>query len=323
MIPAFWIVFSTILTIAWSIPFLIVPLIGFRFYVISENKVMKVIKRLPKYSSILHNDDPTGWIVGWPFIGYIEQAKGNYGNESKQLHLFTTISYYESKMKEIDAIESMNQSVDQRDGEENKGEAEWIHLYEREGCYTNIYFTRRTFDVQPFLSRENQKPIVNQILAYYETHRNAVVVLHGEKGVGKSMIPILLAKELAKRSREVDMDSMVSFCDTHKPTDPGDHFNNLYQRVDPTKYSPLVVVFEEFDIMVHSIHHQTVVPHDSVTTAIYNKASWNQFFDRFDRGYYPWTFLLLTSNHSPETIDRLDSSYLRKGRINLTFEVLP
>jgi hypothetical protein len=160
-------------------------------------------------------------------------------------------------------------------------------------------------------------------MSYYETHRNAVVVLYGEKGVGKSMIPMLLAKELAKRSREVDTDSVISFCDTHKPTDPGDHFNNLYQRVDPTKHSPLVVVFEEFDIMIHAIHHQTIVPHESVTTAIYNKASWNQFFDRFDRGYYPWTFLLLTSNHSPETIDRLDSSYLRKGRVNLFFEVLP
>lgn len=316
MIPAFWMVFSTILTISWSIPFLLVPLVGFRFYVLSENKVMKLIKRLPKYSSITYNDDPEGWIVGWPFIGYIDHSRGSHGEESRRLYLFTTTTYYHNKIKEIDAMDSSSTT----ESTQVKEKPQWIDLYEREGCYAYIYYTKRTFDVQPFQSRPNQKAIIEEILTAYESHRHLVIVLHGEKGVGKSMIPLLLAKELTLRHPREE--NLVRFCDTHKPTDPGDHFNNLYQRADPTRDSPLIVVFEEFDGMIHAIHHQTITKHDAITTAIIDKASWNQFFDRMDRGYYPWTLLFLTTNHSPDTIHRMDPSYLRKGRVDLVFEVL-
>ena len=316
MITVFWMVFSAILAIAWSIPFIIMPLVGLRFYILSDSKVLKLIKRLPKHSSIVHNDDPEGWLVGYPFIGYLEHSKGKYGEETYRLFLLTTIVFYTIKMKEINSIEGNDSATDST---VPKKTCE-IVLYDREGCYAGIYYTRRTLDVQPFTARPNQSEIIDDILKYYEVHRNAVVVLHGEKGVGKSMIPILLTKTLAQRSSHVE-DAKVGFCDTHKPTDPGDYFHNLYQRADPTRQSPLIVVFEEFDGMIHGIHHLSIRRHDDVTTSIYDKSTWNQFFDRFDRGYFPWTLLILTTNQHPDSIHRLDESYLRKGRVNLVFEV--
>jgi hypothetical protein len=324
MFSMFWVVFSTIVALAWSIPFLIAPIIGLRFYIISESRVIKLLKRLPKYSSLINNDNPDGWIVGWPFIGYIEssgESRGRAGDGSR-LYLFTTIRYYTKKMKEIDSIDSSEEESSATDDESSsKGDKCEICLFDREGSYTNIYYMRRYLEVRSFEARKNQQKIIDQIIEFYDSRRHAVAILYGEKGVGKSMIPILLAKSLMKRSTSSDT-PCVNFCDTHKPTDPGDHFNNLYQRVDPTKQNPLVVVFEEFDGMIHGIHHQTIKRHDDVTTAVCDKSTWNQFMDRFDRGYYPWTILLMTTNHHPDTIDRMDPSYIRTGRVNLTFEVI-
>lgn len=273
------------------------------------------MKRLPKQASLCHNDDPEGWIVGWPFIGYMEHSKGKHGDETYRLFLLTTIAYYTKKMKEINTIDG----DDQKNTVQEKKKCE-VTIYDRGGCFAGIYYVRRLLDVHAFESRKNQQHIIHDILTYYDEHRSAVVILHGEKGVGKSMIPILLAKNLAQRSENVD-DSKIIFCDTHKPTDPGDSFQNLYIRADPSRHSPLVVVFEEFDGMIHHIHHNTVRSHNDITTAIYDKSTWNQFFDRFDRGYFPWTILLMTTNQHPDHIHRLDESYIRKGRVNLTFEV--
>ena len=74
--------------------------------------------------------------------------------------------------------------------------------------------------------------------------------------------------------------------------------------IEPTKESPLIVVLEEFDIIISKIHFGTITPHKSLPSNIYDKTSWNQFFDRFDRRYYPWVILVLTSNVKPEVIDR-------------------
>lgn len=317
---SFYVVFSMVFAIGWSFPFLIAPLIGLRFYVFTENKVVKIIKRLPKVSSLVRNEDAEGWIIGWPFIGYIYHVSSEYNDDRRELYIFTTKRFMERHLAAVEVMDHREHTTDSSASAKPIPPLH-IHLYEREGCYSYLRYTRRLFDVQPFEAMANQQPIVKDIIAYYTTHRHAVIILHGEKGVGKSMIPLLVAKELATHTAKKSEDTHVSFCDTHKPTDPGDHFSQLYLRVDPTRHSPLIVTMEEFDGILHAVHHNTIARHEDVTTAIYDKASWNQFFDRFDRGYYPWTLLFLTTNQDPETFHRMDASYLRVGRINLTFHV--
>jgi hypothetical protein len=43
--------------------------------------------------------------------------------------------------------------------------------------------------------------------------------------------------------------------------------------------------------------------------------------DSIQRGMYPNIILILTSNRAPEYIHSLDPSYIRKGRVDLTFEM--
>lgn len=139
-----------------------------------------------------------------------------------------------------------------------------------------------------------------------------MVLLYGDKGTGKSMIPILLSKEFKN----------VNFCDTFKPYEPGNNFSSLYNKTNPDKNSPLIVVLEEFDIIIDKIHYNKIVNHKYIPTEITDKSSWNLFFDRFDRGYYPHVILILTSNIKPTFINNLDESYIREGRVNLLFEVI-
>ena len=69
------------------------------------------------------------------------------------------------------------------------------------------------------------------------------------------------------------------------------------------------------------IHFNKIKRHRDCPIMIYDKATWNQFFDRFDRGYYPWTIIVMTSNVSPDVINHMDPSFIREGRVNQIFHV--
>lgn len=314
---------SVIMGIGWSFPFIIAPLFGLQFYIISEQKMVKFLKKLKNHSSLIKNDEADGWIIGWPFVGYIS---GNSSYE-KLLYIFTFRSFFIKKMKEIEVTtlnkssnEISNKSSNEISNEisnENKVK-KTILIYEREGNFSHFSYPQREFIIENITPRPCQKKIVNKIISFYEKNGNCVTILHGERGTGKSMIPLLLAKTLSKNT---DKEEMVNFCDTFSPIDPGDQFSRLYNRISPTKNSPLIVLLEEFDMIIHKIHEGKIERHLQSPIMIHDKATWNQFFDRFDRNYYPWTIFILTSNTSPDIINNIDPSFIRDGRINQIFHV--
>jgi hypothetical protein len=91
----------------------------------------------------------------------------------------------------------------------------------------------------------------------------------------------------------------------------------MYQCIEPTQKQPLIVVLEEIDILLTKIHNGEAKPHREYSTLITDKSSWNQFFDRFDRGLYPHVILLMTTNRPITWFQQLDASYMRQGRCNL------
>lgn len=302
-------IITTTLSICWSLPFIIAPIIGWQFYKIKDQKLVKLIKKLPARSSIHADENLEGWIIGWPYIGYLNHAQSSYGEEKKELFLFTSKKFFENTMKEIES----------KDKDENNEKSEpnfKVKLWERQGNYFHLYYSQRNFDCSSYEPRKSQLESIESIKEFYYKNKYCVVLLHGEKGTGKSMIPWLLAKSMSSKDCE------VSFCDTFKPTDPGDNFPNLYNSINPSKEAPLIVVLEEFDITINQIHWGKILPHKYVPTYVSDKTTWNQFLDRFDRKYFPWVILVLTSNVSPEGINQLDSSYIREGRINKTFNIV-
>lgn len=309
-----FLIITTTITIGWSLPFILCPLFGFQFYKIGNQKLTKLLNKLPKISSINNNDSMEGWIIGKWYIGHIHTSQSQHGQPTKELFLLCSKKWFD--------IISNETEINKNDKDPSKEiQVIKINLWEREGNYYYLHYSKRDFDISQFEPKEPQIKIIEQIVKFYETNRYSIVLLHGEKGTGKSMIPMLLAKALADANKE-NSQYKVGFCDTFKPTDPGDSFVSLYNKVNPEKSSPIIIVMEEFDIMIQQIHYNRIQNHKYIPTNITDKPSWNQFFDRFDRKYYPWVILVLTSNVSPTIIDSLDSSYLREGRVNQIFEVM-
>ena len=77
---------------------------------------------------------------------------------------------------------------------------------------------------------------------------------------------------------------------------------------------------DEIDILLRKIYRNEITSNYKYPKEVYDKSTWNRFLDNFDRGYYPWVTLIMTSNRTIEQIDEeLDSSFLRHGRVDQYF----
>lgn len=301
MINTIFMLLLSSLSIIWTIPLVICSLFWCQLYKINnQQKVILAMKKLPKRSTIMEDDSPRGWIWGWPYIGYVmdSTSSGQYGTSSNiEIYIMTTNKYY-------------NSLTIHNAGDEPDGAPETVEIFDRIGNYFNLRYTKRKLDVKKYSPRKNQQPAIDKIIGHYKTNSSTVAFLHGEPGSGKSMISLLIAKELKG-----------SLCDTFNPTDPGDDIALIYNKVCPTKDSPLVLVFEEVDIMIGNIHYDkmNVSKHNPIQCK--NKTEFNRFMDRIDRGIFPNLLLIMTSNKAPEFIDLLDQSYIREGRVNLRIKI--
>lgn len=185
-----------------------------------------------------------------------------------------------------------------------------IEYYSSYGTYQFIRFTSRTITItQEYTAK--QKEISEKIIKSYNENKHVVSYIYGDIGSGKTMLSYLLAKELNG-----------SLCDTFTPNKPGSYFEDLYTQISPTKNNPFILLLDEIDIMLDQIHHQKTIQHKNISTQIYDKTTWNRFFDNIQRGMYPYLIVVLCSNINNIKIDKQYSAcYLRKGRIDLIFNL--
>ena len=201
--------------------------------------------------------------------------------------------------------EILDVKIEESDTEESPK----IYYYTRGGNYEYLYYIMREIEIDKTYSKE-QKQISRKIITLYEKQNFLTCYLYGKTGTGKTMLAYLIAKELK-----------CSICDNYNPMEPGDLFANLYSKVSPNANRPIILLIDEIDILLKKIHDQTVDRHKKVPTQIYDKASWNAFFDKIDMGLYPYVIVMLCSNKTKREMDRLDDSYLREGRTHLNFEL--
>lgn len=279
---------------------------GFQLYKISEqNKVCLIMKKLPKRSTIQEGDNIRGWVWGYLYIGYINPVQQNNNYSSVivyEVYIFTTKKFLTSI------------TTNDTDKNENEKKENNINFYERIGSYWHFNYDKRELSVNYFTPKSNQiKPIEKIKTKYFDsikTNRpHLSVILYGRPGAGKSMVSILLAKELK-----------ASLCDSFNPSDPGDSLARIYNTVCPTEDNPLIIVLEEFDILIKKIH-AGIKPHEHIPINVYDKTTWNTFFDKIDRHMYPFLIIIMTSNSHPDTINELDSSYIRPGRTDMIIEL--
>lgn len=314
MITEFLLFLSSMLAITWSLIFLITGIIGISIYKVSGQKMQSFMKNV-KYASIWNNDEPEGWIIGKWYIGYVFKSQGSRGDTSMELFILCKQKYYNVNISKTDDEESKD-TEDNTNGTPRQ-KLKTIAFYEREGnAYWNLIYIQRQIPCTSLIPRDYQQSIVEKIHRDYQERSYSVVLLHGEPGKGKSMVPYFLAKYMLQQEYK-----KISLVDTFNPSQPGGNFSTLYTKVFPSKDSPLIVVIEEIDIMIAKIHTDTVCKHRDIPTLITNKIDWNMFLDRFDRGLYQHVIFIMTTNKSDTYFDELDASYMRENRVNIKCKV--
>jgi hypothetical protein len=264
-------------------------------YIISGDKEVTnaLIKKMSNhiiYTEVTHNNGrnhPSGLFIGNKYYGYIEIKDG------------TTITLY-AKEETYNSLIHQEQSppiqtIEQKPIIQNK-----INVFIRKGSYRSLYYSSMRLDLSHINPIGEQQSVIDSIKNIYNKNGHASVFINGVAGAGKSTIGYLLAKELNG-----------SYCHTFNPTEPGDCLSNLMVDIKVDD-DPVIIVIEEVDIMIQKID-KGLDKNNEIPIEIYNKTTWNNFMD--DLIFYK-IILIFTSNTSKKELDKIDSSYLRKGRID-------
>lgn len=315
--------FMSQLNFLWIIPCILLKICGVSSYYIKNDReriknLLKIFKEeMYSTSSIFEYGKlrPGGTFIGrWCYGYYIENQSIETGTE-----IFIVAS--EKRFKELidrSAPESVKLSLENHtmlpstnEKYVNKSE---VNIWNRKGGYTSFYYRPFTIELSNIYAIGDQSHIIKDIVFRYKQKKRLTVFIHGITGSGKSTVGLLLAKELKG-----------SYCHDFNPTDPGDLFSSLlndieFKRREEDDSGPIVIVLEEVNIMIDCITNGTVHKHKNVCTSVHNKMTFNSFLD--DMVFHKNIILILTSNVSKRDIDKIDSSYLRQGRINAYYSMM-
>lgn len=292
------------MAIIWSIIFIPIALLNIKLYKITGKK-MQIFSKKIRIASIWTNNEPDGWICGIWYIGYIHKSSSG-GNDSNDL---TTVLYILCRTKFYKTY------IDLKDIESDGKEPPQLLYYEREGGYYNrSEYSERIVKPPTRIPRNSQSNAVTQIVNIYKDKSNAIALLYGKAGTGKSMTAQYICSELLK------FYDSVAFVDTYNPFEQGNNFSSLYTHISPSEIKPLVIMLEEIDCGISMMHYGKIAVGACSPIQIRNKPDWNSFFDKIDRGLYPYIILIMTSNKSINYFNDLDESYMRIGRVDTTIE---
>lgn len=283
---------------------------NYKYYYIFEDKetIQHIIKVLNKdtiafCTKVMHGKEiNSGFFIGKKCIGYID----NMTYEDAKIYIITHVSYYkkitEHKEETILPVLDFHKPV----------ECNKIDMLIRAGIYKNFFYRSHKLDLTHLIPLGDQIPIIEKIIELYSEKSRATIFIDGVSHAGKSSIGYLLAKKLGGK-----------YCHSFNPTDPGDQMSMLVLDADIDD-KPLIVVLEEADIMIQTIHDQKIFHNKEIPTSVHNKTTWTSFLD--DMFIYRKVILIMTSNTSKKYIDELDIAYLREGRVHASFtmpNVLP
>jgi hypothetical protein len=277
------------------------------YKVTDQTECNTLIRKLKiKHSSLVQNEKPFGFFYGKWFLGYMFSNE-TQNNHSQVMYLIIRRSCFEYVKKcDENEINDKGERIDQK----------IINIRERRGNPWWWEYTERQYNATKFLHKEArnyQTDVINDILSIIggKSSKSGTFFIYGEPGTGKSLLTLLLAKQIG-----------AYYCDTWKPTDPGDTLSQVYSTIAPDEEKPLVLVLEECDKIIFDILDGKIVQHKNVLIQIREKSDWNGMLDKVtDLGFYPHLILILTSNILLEKINERDKSLLRTGRIDKAYHI--
>jgi DNA replication protein DnaC len=267
----------------------------FTFYrTFDRNTIITISKNILYSATRDERDEPHCLFFGYFYIGYI--YKSCNGKENI-LYCLCTENQFEKLKKTKDEI------IIETDT--------FYNLYTRTGNFYNFSYKIDKIKCTDYLATDSQKTIINSVLEFYQRNNKCVIMVSGPPGTGKSSLGILIAKEVNGY-----------LCETFNPTNPGDYLRTVRTQVNPTFKNPLILLLDEFDTLLYSIHKKQVALHENLPTEVYDKPTWNKLFDNIDHGIHPHLIVILTTNLTSKTIEKnFDLSFLRTNRVNIFVEI--
>jgi hypothetical protein len=305
----------TTIPILYTFPMILAHFFKIQGYKISDQtECNQLINKLQIRRSVFYqNGRPFGLFYGKWYIGYIYSNETQHGSQGQIMYIIMKRATYEittgktSLLRPDTAAAATATAVP-----ENK----IIDIRERRGNPWWWEYSDRKYDATKFLKREPrdyQQNIIADILSIIKnkSSRSGTFFIYGEPGTGKSLLTLLLAKHIG-----------AYYCDTWKPTNPGDNLSKVYSTISPDDDKPLVLVLEECDKLIINVLDGNVKPHLYIPIPMMDKSDWNSMLDKVtDLGFYPNLILILTSNISRDEIHEKDASVLRDGRIDKAYHM--
>lgn len=287
------------------IVFIACYLLDYKYYYILEDKetTQYIIKKLnnnilstcTKFSK--GKEITSGYFFGWKCIGFMD----NSAYEDTKIHIITKVKFYEYLIKNNEQYEAPVIVTEVKDNNNR------LEVFIRKGTYKNIYYSSFKLDISHINPLGDQTDIIADIISIYKHNGRATVFISGVSCAGKSSIGYMVAKQLGGK-----------YCHSFNPSDPGDQLSTII--VDASiEEAPLIIVLEEVDILITSIHTLSIRQNKEIPTSVHDKITWSSFLD--DMIFYKRLIVIMTSNTSKDAIDSLDTSYLRQGRIHAAYSM--
>ena len=306
----------TTIPILYTFPMILAHFFKIQGYKISDQtECNQLINKLQIRRSVFYqNGRPFGLFYGKWYIGYIYSNETHHGSQGLIMYIIMKRATYEITTGKTSLLRPDTSAATAAAAAvpENK----IIDIRERRGNPWWWEYSDRKYDATKFLKREPrdyQQNIIDDILSVIKnkSSRSGTFFIYGEPGTGKSLLTLLLAKQIG-----------AYYCDTWKPTDPGDNLSKVYSTISPDDDKPLVLVLEECDKLIMNVLDGNVKPHLYIPISMMDKSDWNSMLDKVtDLGFYPNLILILTSNISRAEIHEKDASVLRDGRIDRAYHM--
>jgi len=287
---------NTILnTFPWAVGFILLKYVNICAYRVTDREKVLRIQRRVKNSSFMTDDNKAfGYAVGKWYILHLSAENDIYAWVLTSPSCFAVLTAPFNDINEIKGLKDFK--------EENK---DYIDVYKRCGNYNSLWYRRSRSGFKAVEPYAKQHGIIEKIEDHFRENRHTVALISGAPGTGKTMIGKILAQRLNG-----------AYCNTLKPWTPGDNLDELYNEAEPGISKPLIVAFDEIDVVIDMINKNSIPVHKNVPVSVKDKTGWNTLFDMIDDGMYCNLIVVMTSN-LPDYPD--DKSLLRNGRVNLKF----